>query len=51
MYIPKLPDKLITALYFESKRQRKPMTEVLRDAVERYLGDKKKEKPLSKRKD
>jgi len=42
MYTRKLPDKFIVALYHEAKRQKRPMTQVMKDAVRDYLAKKKK---------
>jgi DNA-directed RNA polymerase subunit RPC12/RpoP len=37
MYSPQLADDLITELYLEAKRRKKPMTKVLNDIVRFYF--------------
>ena len=37
MYSPKIPEHLIPPLYRAAKAQRRPMTRLVADAVQRYL--------------
>jgi len=37
MYSPKIPEHLIPALYRLGRAQRRPMTHLVAEAVERYL--------------
>ena len=39
MYSPKIPERLIPILYRLGRERRRPMTQLVAEAVERYLAD------------
>jgi hypothetical protein len=39
MYSPKIPEHLIPLLYRAAKAQRRPMTRLVADAIQRYLNE------------
>ena len=41
MYQPKLPEELITQLYFLKIKKHEPMTVLLKEAVEQFLDEQK----------
>lgn len=48
MYSPKLPEKLIRKLYQLKQKTKKPMTMIVKEAVEKYLKEQKKGEKKSK---